>query len=103
MSITELRALIHEAPGRAGVCFEGPPKRREAGLGSRDLLERNDFLQRAKEAQKILRRSSGTSQREAGPRCMSARTKVKTEESTSSKASSSKAATGSSTKAHWTI
>ncbi|CAE7242458.1 pth [Symbiodinium necroappetens] len=63
MSITELRALIHEA-----------------GLGSRDLLERNDFLQRAKEAQKILR------------------TKAKTEESTSRKASSSKAATGSSTK-----
>ena len=40
MSITELRALIHEA-----------------GLSSRDLLERKEFLQRAKEAKKILRRN----------------------------------------------
>eukprot|EP00439_Symbiodinium_sp_Y106_P074059 s1098_g14.t1 len=62
MSITELRALIHEA-----------------GLSSRDLLERKEFLQRAKEAKKILR------------------TQAKTEEA-SSEASSSKAAPASSTK-----
>ncbi|CAE7419286.1 pth [Symbiodinium pilosum] len=48
MSIAELRSLIHEA-----------------GLSSRDLLERGDFLQRAKEAKAKLRHSKGASASQA--------------------------------------